>query len=178
MYLIPESSICSYWALEKSGIKIIENDLDIAPVSSHEWTAGFNLTTELRVKNDLNLDFDSLRIIDSSWVELKDHEFTVSLKECFDFFKNDSNQVVMYLDKSKVRKTPFQTLIGTEFINKRSEVIIKYEELINGIKLSKDELESGVVYLEFYFENYKNPNNICLLRYTKYIFPITVKNAP
>lgn len=177
-YLIPESSICAYWAIEKNGIKIIENDLDIAPMEFHEQTAGFNFTTKLRVKNDLNLDFDSLLTIDTSWIELEDYKFAMLLIECFDFTRNDSGKTIMYLKEGKVTKTSFKTLIGTEFTNKRSKEQFQYEELIEGIEISEVDLQSGMVYLEFHFENYSNPNNVCLLRYTGYTVPIKVKNAP
>ncbi|UKN02720.1 hypothetical protein K6119_04225 [Paracrocinitomix mangrovi] len=177
-YLIPESNICTYWALEKNGIKIVENDLDIAPLEFHEQTTGFNFTTKLRVKNDLNLDFDSLCKIDTSWIELEDYEFAKLLIECFDFTKNDSGKTIMYLNKDKVTKSSFKTMNGTEFTIKRTKERFQYVDLIAGIELTEVDLQNGIIYLEFHFENYTNPNNVCLLRYTGYSVPIRVEYAP
>lgn len=177
-YLMPESNICAYWALEKNGIRIIENDLDIAFTELHKKTAGFNFATKLRVKNDLKLDVDSLLTVDTSWIELKDDEFGMLLIESFDFIKNDSGKNVMYLNELNFSTTTLKTLNGTEFTNKRSNVRFQYEELIAGIELSEADLQRGIVYLEFHFDNYTNPNNVCLRRYTGYTVPIKVKNIP
>lgn len=177
-YLMPESNICAYWALEKNGIRVIENDLDLAFKELDEKTAGFNFATKLRVKNDLNLDVDSLLTADTSWIELQDYEFGMILLEGFDFIKNDSGKTVMYLNELNISTTSLKTLKGTEFTNKRSNVRFQYEELIAGIELSEADLQSGIVYLEFHFDNYTNPNNVCLRRYTGYTVPIKVKNTP
>ncbi len=177
-YLMPESNICAYWALEKNGIRVIEGDLDIAFTELHEKTAGFNFATKLRVENDLKLDVDSLLTVDTSWIELKDYEFGKLLIEGFDFIKNDAGKTVMYLNEPNISTTSLKTLKGTEFTNKRSNVGFQYEELIAGIELSEADLQSGIVYLEFHFDHYTNPNNVCLQRYTGYTVPIKVKNTP
>jgi len=177
-FLIPESSICTYWAIEKNGIKIVENDLDIAPLEFHERTSGFNYTTILRVKNDYKLDFDSLQTVDSTWIELDDFEFAAMLMDCFDFVKNEAGRTSVFLNEAKVLKTDFDNLRGTEFTNKRTKERFTYEVMTAGIELSEVDLENGIVYLEFHFENYRNPNNVCLLRYTGYTVPIKVKKAP
>ena len=175
---MPESNICAYWALEKNGIRIIDNDLDLAVTELHEKTAGFNFATKLRVKNDLKLDVDSLLTVDTSWIELKDDEFGMILLEGFDFIKNDSGKTLMYLNELNISTTSLKTLNGTEFTNKRSNVRFQYEELIAGIELSEADLQRGIVYLEFHFDHYTNPNNVCLRRYTGYTVPIKVKNIP
>ena len=171
-YFMPESDICKYWALEKNGIRIVENDLDLATPEAIEYTRGFNLCTELRTERELNVNFDSIRVVDSSWTELNEIEFAVHFTNCFEYLKNDSGQIMLAINELKSEETIFQNLEGITFTNKLTETQYSYEQMLSGMIVDECELRQKCVYLELNLENYSNPNNICLLKYGKYLIPL------
>ncbi len=169
----PINNTCQFQAYERWGVKLVEIDLDLNTQVERAYYSGFNSGSSARIKQEGTIPFDSLGIIRNNWAELEDHEIIKELTSSFIFEQDSLSNTIFRIDTVILASSIFIDLKGVKFTDKRTNLQISYNDLLQGIILDRN-VNVTTLYLELDWTEYDNPGDVCIQKYIPYSIPIKI----